>query len=81
MSEIDWFPIVEWRSGEDCSVVIPAKLYVFPDPVSFPDETVYTVSNGPGAPGWITDSGYDDYGLPREIAMEIVRRYNERNGA
>jgi len=36
----------------------------------------YTISSSPEAQGWENDAGCDNYGLPKELAEEIVRRYN-----
>ena len=61
---------MDWGEGE------PVVLYVFPDPVQFPNERCYTLTCKQGVPGWETDSGQASYGLPRDIAIEMASRYN-----
>ncbi len=66
----DWQDSINWPDHN------PETLYVYPDPVQFPNEECYTLTSKQGEPGWETDSGQPGYGLPKEIAVEIAVRYN-----
>lgn len=37
----------------------------------------YTITQNPKEPGWRTDSGYDGYGLPKQLAQWICDTLNE----
>lgn len=39
----------------------------------------WTITNNPNIEGWDTDSGYDGYGLPKELAQWICDILNESN--
>ena len=61
---------VDWPSNFD------DVLYVYPDPEKFPDEQCYTLTCTQGRPGWRTDMGCPGYGLPKQVAVQIVARSN-----
>jgi hypothetical protein len=68
---------MSYRTGSFKKLGLPEKLYVVAyqsddDPL----DTVWTVSDDPEACGWETDGGCEGYGLTKEVALEIVRRYN-----
>lgn len=37
----------------------------------------YTLTTSPRCPGWSTDMGYHEYGLPKELAQWICDKLNE----
>jgi hypothetical protein len=41
------------------------------------DENSYSISLQKGCSGWTTDSGYDGYGLPKDLAIWICDVLNE----
>jgi hypothetical protein len=59
---------------------LPDKLYVVAEKkagfTDNPKSRIWTLSPLPEIPGWETDGGYPDYGLRKERAIEIARRYN-----
>lgn len=43
------------------------------------DRQNYTITTNPEISGWNTDSGYESYGLPKEVAQFIVEVLNFLN--
>lgn len=44
-----------------------------------PDNACWSISLNANQPGWYTDRGYQDYGLPKELAQWICDTLNESN--
>lgn len=65
-------------SGKEIS-----KVYIVSDSDE-DDSKTFTLSPIEGHTGWETDSGYDGYGLPKELAeiyAKAINEYIEKHGA
>lgn len=56
------------------------KLYVVGHKDANLTDAAWTLSFNPGETGWETDSGFDGYGLKKNLAEAIAQAWNERSG-
>lgn len=64
---------VEWDEGDP----MPEKWFAVPGSDRC-DDCAWTISPCSSLPGWNTDGGYEGYGLPKAIALELVARLNAK---
>lgn len=66
-----------WREGDPWTSDMPDKLYAVRGGFTDDDDDAWTVSPDPKVPGWEVDCGVVGYSIPRHVAEEIARRYND----